>query len=209
LDIGAHRGIYSYWLGRSVGKTGRVIAFEPQPEMIAELKNFKRSFRARNLEIIESGLSDTTGIATLRRGAHTGGASIEPGARERDRSRNTVYEVPVTTLDTFFAERAADPSAPGGTVALIKCDVEGHEQAVFRGGRALLAKDRPALLFECQDDKAREGSLFDDLKGLGYRGWFFDGHTHRPVERFDEIRDSLDAPYLNYVFEPEEQTTLA
>ena len=34
LDIGANRGIYSYWMHRVVGATGQVIAFEPQPELV-------------------------------------------------------------------------------------------------------------------------------------------------------------------------------
>src|SRR5688572_11049838 len=33
IDIGANRGIYCFWMVRAVGSNGRVIAFEPQPEM--------------------------------------------------------------------------------------------------------------------------------------------------------------------------------
>ena len=210
VDIGAHRGIYSYWLREAVGPAGRVIAFEPQPEMIAELKKFKQSFRARNLEIIESGLSDTPGTATLQRqGDHTGGASLEPNAHTHASEQTATFQVPVTTLDAFFADRAGDPSMPPGPVALIKCDVEGHERAVFKGAERLLREDRPAILFECHDTHARAGDVFEDLKSLGYRGWLLDGAAHHPVERYAELRDSLDKPYLNYIFEPQEATTLA
>ena len=30
VDIGAHRGVYSYWMHKQVGTRGSVIAFEPQ-----------------------------------------------------------------------------------------------------------------------------------------------------------------------------------
>ena len=36
LDIGAHKGAYSYWMIKAVGPWGEVIAFEPQPELAGE-----------------------------------------------------------------------------------------------------------------------------------------------------------------------------
>lgn len=192
VDIGAHRGIYSYWLRRAVGPTGQVVAFEPQPEMIAELKKFKHSFRARNLEIVESGLSDTPGSATLQRvGDHTGGASLE----QAEDPSATTFTVPVTTLDDYLGSRDFGP------IALIKCDVEGHERAVFRGARRTLTTDRPAMLFECHDKHARDGGVFEDLKALGYAGWMLDGTRRIPVEQWAEERPKIELPYLNYIFE--------
>lgn len=193
VDIGAHRGVFSYWMCRAVGPGGRVVAFEPQPEMVRELKDFRASFRAKNLSVVESGLSSRTGTATLRRlGSHTGGASVE----HADRPDATCFKIAVTTLDDHFAEH------PAGSVAFIKCDVEGHERAVFRGARRVLGEDRPRLLFECHDEHARDGGVFDDLRSLGYRGWFLDGARRVPVERFDAERPGIDRPYLNYIFEP-------
>ena len=50
-----------------------------------------------------------------------------------------------TTLDSFF-ENIGTP------VQFIKCDVEIHEDEVFRGGINLLQRDRPMLLIEiCAD----------------------------------------------------------
>ncbi|RMH27414.1 MAG: FkbM family methyltransferase [Planctomycetota bacterium] len=199
IDIGAHRGIYSFWLRLAVGPNGRVVSFEPQPEMLAELRQMVGSFRFRNLDVVPAGLSDAPGTATLYRdGDHTGGASLD--SRHSDAA--AAFEIPVTTLDEYAREHRLD------RVALIKCDVEGHERAVFRGGRAILTDHRPRLLFECHDRHARDGGVFEDLKALGYRGWMLDGRTHHPVEQFDAIRDRIDKPYLNFIFEPEECVTL-
>ena len=33
IDIGAHKGAYTYWMSQRVGSSGQVIAFEPQPEL--------------------------------------------------------------------------------------------------------------------------------------------------------------------------------
>lgn len=197
VDIGAHRGIFSYWMSKAVGPTGQVVAFEPQPEMIRLHKNFQDSFFWRkNITLVGSGLSRSSGSATMRRiGTHTGGASVEhadtPGA--------DAFEIPLTTLDDYFA---ANPPPAGSPVAFIKCDVEGHERAVFQGGARLLTEHRPRLLFECHDEHAREGGVFQDLQDLGYRGWFLAGNRRVPVERFAEERAAIDLPYLNYIFEP-------
>ncbi|MFK7884609.1 MAG: FkbM family methyltransferase [Phycisphaerales bacterium] len=194
IDIGAHRGIYSYWLREAVGPTGRVVSFEPQPEMIAELKKFKASFRANNMEIVESGLSDTPGSATLNRiGDHTGGASLE----HNQDPNATTFSVPVTTLDAYLGARDLGP------VALIKCDVEGHERAVFRGATRTLTEDRPVMLFECHDQHAREGGVFEDLKQFGYKGWMLDGRRRIPIEHWATERPKIKMPYLNYIFEPQ------
>ena len=38
VDIGAHRGLYSYWMSKAAGRRGRVVSFEPQPEMLEAFK---------------------------------------------------------------------------------------------------------------------------------------------------------------------------
>ncbi|MDW8371347.1 MAG: FkbM family methyltransferase [Geminicoccaceae bacterium] len=54
-----------------------------------------------------------------------------------DASGRSLIEVPATTLDALFAERAP---------RVVKIDVEGHEGAVLDGGRRLLASDEVAAL---------------------------------------------------------------
>ena len=59
-------------------------------------------------------------------------------------------------------------------VAFIKCDVEGHEDAVMRGARRLLARDRPPVLVEIEQRHRSRGRRGGDrsvrragLRGLG------------------------------------------
>jgi FkbM family methyltransferase len=195
VDIGAHRGIFSYWMSKAVGPTGRVVAFEPQPEMIRQLHDFRTSFFwIKHFELVESGLSDAPGQATMRRvGDHTGGASID-----RTNRPNTVeFTIPLTTLDAHFA--AHPPARP---IGFIKCDVEGHERAVFRGAKETLRRHRPCVLFECHDAEAAEGGVFRDFEELGYRGWFMHGRHRHPITQLAAHRADIDLPYLNYIFEP-------
>ncbi|SFV00536.1 FkbM family methyltransferase [Bradyrhizobium arachidis] len=67
IDIGANKGIYSFWLARAVGPSGKVLAFEPQPEMIRYIQRRKQCFGLANVETIEAALSDSCGTAQLTR----------------------------------------------------------------------------------------------------------------------------------------------
>ena len=171
LDIGAHKGSYLYWLRQAVGAQGRVLAFEPQPLLAAYLHEVVAAMGWKNVTVENQGISDRHGTLALHipgaAGAVSPGATFEanvsPGAAGR------TCEVGVTTLDDLFPAGSKPP-------AFIKCDVEGHELAVFRGGERLLRGSRPTLLFECE---ARHlggrpiTEIFALLEAWGYTGRFF------------------------------------
>lgn len=205
LDIGANRGIYSFYLSRAAGTTGRVIAFEPQPELKRHLEKMKQSFGLANVEIENVGLSSEPGELLMRRpkaGAGSASFHIDPAADWEE------LRVPVLRLDDFIEQRRISK------VHLIKCDVESHELAVFRGAEATLRRDLPALIFECNHEIASRGEMFGFLFDLGYDGHFYHVtrsdhrswlHKNRgcyvPVSKFADYeypRAGLDA--RNYLF---------
>jgi FkbM family methyltransferase len=182
VDIGAHKGAYAYWMHRAVAPGGRVVCFEPQPELAAYLARMKSALRLERLEVENLALSSRRGEMTL---AVPGLATSPSGTLESGlvAGDHTSYPVHVTTLDDHFG--AATP------VRLIKCDVEGHELDVFRGGERLLRAQRPLLLFECEERHHRRhtsGDVFAFLAGLGYEGSFFTHAGLRPLSEFDPAR---------------------
>ena len=38
VDIGAHKGAYTYWMSKYVGEKGKVFSFEPQPRLNKQLR---------------------------------------------------------------------------------------------------------------------------------------------------------------------------
>jgi FkbM family methyltransferase len=205
LDVGANRGIYSIYLSRAAGPKGRVIAFEPQPELKLHLESIRNSFRLSNLEIQNLGLSSQPGELLMRRPKSGAGAAsfhIDPAAEWEE------LKVPVIRLDDFIEKAGV------GTVHLMKCDVESHELDVFKGGESMLRRDLPALIFECNDQIASRGEMFNFLFDLGYDGHFF--HVSRQDHRgwlhrnrgcyvnaskfadYEYVRPGLDA--RNYLF---------
>lgn len=166
IDIGANKGIYSFWLSRAVGPSGEVLAFEPQPEMIGYIKRRQQCFGLANVETIETALSDCRGTAQLtRQRVGDGSASLCP---ERNRSGNELVKVSVAVLDDFDLSN----------LRFIKCDVEGRELGVFSGARRLIEKFRPVVQFESV--AADAGALFAFFEGLGYLGTMYLDNDYRP-----------------------------
>lgn len=192
LDVGAHKGGYTFWLARSVGAGGRVHAFEPQPQLA---RNLQRAFDPRRVIVENAAVSDREGTMTLHiptDGRPSPGASLEATATATATGRS--IEVRVLTLDRHLAARTQP-------VSFLKCDVEGHELAVFRGAENLLRRDRPVLLFECEQRHhgARPiAEVFAYLEAFGYRGRLFRDGELVPLAQFDPARDQADPHAENY-----------
>lgn len=206
VDAGANKGAYLFWLAKAVGPGGRVVAFEPQPALAEYLREVARRLRWRHVEVRQAGLSDRSGKADLfvPEGETSPGASFEPRAGAPPGSGRKV-ECPVETLDHNLAG--------GPRVGAMKIDVEGHELAVLRGAEAVLARDHPTLLVECEarhlsTHTVRE--VLDHLLARGYRGRFFHPEGLKDLDQFDvakhQKRDGdrfWDAPGYcnNFLFE--------
>jgi FkbM family methyltransferase len=197
LDIGANRGIYTYWMSKKVGSNGRVISFEPQPELGAFLRDLTKSFKLDNVTIQNKGLSDKAGkLALFRNFVGSGGARLAQAGEELPENGELhKVEVEVTTLDTFFQDKALK------NLAFIKCDVEGHELLVFRGGKETLKKHMPTILFECGHEEAQKGEVFSFLTELGYRGFFIINGKEIDYKKFDQYpyRKPTES-HRNYMF---------
>jgi len=185
VDVGANWGLYTARLARLVGPSGQVDAFEPHPAHAATLDRLAR--RRPQVAIHKMGLADAPGTAALHvpvvRGREvTALSSLTAPAGIPDQRR---IEVRIGRLDDELEGRRP-PS-------FVKCDVEGLELAVLRGGERTLTATRPTLLVEIEQ-RHQEGPIGDTfayLTGLGYEGHYFTAEGLAPLERFDVERDQL------------------
>lgn len=200
LDIGANRGIYSYWMHGRVGRTGRVIAFEPQPELFDHLAALRTTFDLSRMEIAGVGLSAERGTLTLKRvRSHWGGASFD--LHREERADLEAFAVEVTTLDDYV--RRHPVASP---IRFVKCDIEGHELPALRGAARTLTEHRPDLLIECHDGANPECEVFALLRSLDYEGFCFADGGLVPVTKYAEVRDRIHRKALaDFVFLPRER----
>lgn len=201
IDIGAHKGAYTYWMARRIRPHGRVFAFEPQPRLAASLRELAArlatdgSIRVENLAV-----SSVSGAALL----HVPDGDASPGAtiENREATWGNTAEVKTVTLDEYFADLSA-----AERIAFIKCDVEGHELEVFRGARRILTEHRPILLFECEARHRADRSVdrvFDYLQLLNYEGFQFDigGHLSPIFSSNEPTSRALKVGGNNFAFLP-------
>jgi FkbM family methyltransferase len=175
IDVGAHYGGYAI---RMLRHSSQVHIFEPQPMLVKRLAAAFR-FQSR-VHVHPFGLSDRSGVAGLRiplrsgqRG--TGLATIDPDNR-LDEMPTDVVEVAIKRLDEFNIH------AP----AFIKIDVEGHEEAVLRGGLTMIRRWKPNMLIEAEERHHPQTvkALINVLEPLGYEGFFLQSGVARPIAEF-------------------------
>lgn len=179
-DAGANKGAYVYWLRGSVGEAGKVLAYEPQPALAAYLRRACEVFHWSNVHVSEVALSNRVGTSVL----YVPGFGVTPGASLEasvlDQTPGARFECRVNTLDTELEGL--------GPLTFLKVDVEGHELAVFQGAERTLRRDRPHLLFECEErhlTKHTMGDVFSFLESLGYEGFLLLDRSLLPVAQFD------------------------
>jgi FkbM family methyltransferase len=188
IDVGANKGSYLLWLSRWVGP-GRVVAFEPQPNLAAYLREACAALALANVTVEAKAVSKAAGEQALYLpgGATSPGASLNQRVADRDACRTIA--VPVVALDDYLAHT--------DRVTVLKIDVEGHEQAVFEGAARLLTEQSPLLVFECEQRHLDHGSVqdvFNYLNGLGYRGAFVAGRRLAPIAEFQVDRHQRPRP---------------
>lgn len=202
LDIGGHKGAFTYWMRRCVGRDGTVLTFEPQPELASYLRGVAKSLRFDNVHIHEMALSSRTGRATLSRDSQR----PSPGATLESADSDTVrqFDVQVESLDRVLAQENINH------VDFIKCDAEGHEYDVFLGASRILTSARPIVLFECEQRHCKDRLIqttFELLESFGYDGHFFRRQKLYPLESFEQQGESPDHPeyVYNFLFRPQSE----
>lgn len=177
-DIGANKGSFIYWLSWWV-REGRVVAFEPQPELARRLQEICRVIGLPNVTVEAKAVHSLAGQQTLYVPVgHQPGASLKRS--DMPSSEVITLSVPVVALDEYFGER--------DRVALLKIDVEGAELGVFKGAERILRHQTPLLVFECENRHHAPGDfgdVFSYLASLGYEGSFVCRNQLLPIAQFD------------------------
>src|SRR3977135_31587 len=65
VDIGCHKGAYTYWMRRRVGPSGAVYAFEPQSRQVAYLRVSFSTMGQANVELVPMAVSYKSGKILL------------------------------------------------------------------------------------------------------------------------------------------------
>jgi FkbM family methyltransferase len=179
LDIGANLGYMTALLAKRVGSRGLVLCFEPEPENAAELsRNAARwcpIIGDAVIQLFSLALSECDGTVTLERPpgfTHNRGTGRIVVKTQPEISRGSLVSVPCSTLDRCLQGF--------GNIGIAKMDVEGHEEAVLRGGHLSLRSHRVRdWVFEHHG--AYPSAVTDLYEANGYRVFVIGRRFWKPL----------------------------
>ncbi len=161
LDIGANLGLVTCQMAALVGPTGRVHAFEPNPAMTSLLGQSVARNSLSQVKVHPTALGDSEQELELTIPPQT--HCLATLSREACGEK---IRVPVKTLSAWASNH---PEVI--RIRLMKLDVEGFEEQVFRGSEQLFRRTRPdAVLFELNhyDGPFEQHSSIQFLRQHGY-----------------------------------------
>lgn len=201
VDAGANVGYMTVLAGIAAGRGGRVLSFEPHPELFAVLERnvagASRRWSTAAFETHQAALGDRPGSAHLHLPPHfeanDGVARIEPDAGPDGRS----LMVRVATLDEVLGDTP---------VGVLKLDVEGFEpQALAGAARALAGRRIKHIVYE--DHSVADSEVVRMLEAAGYRlfslGWSMRALRVEPIEA-GVLATGYEAPSFIATLEPDE-----
>ncbi|MCH7703118.1 MAG: FkbM family methyltransferase [Planctomycetes bacterium] len=185
VDVGAHTGYYSLLFAKRIGRTGRVIAFEPEAVGLDYLRRNIALNQHENVTIVPLALSDWSGTAAIEGKTYLCVPSVFADAREHASDRSDAAGLALRRAGRIDVTSAADnpirtaafdelvPELGIRRLDFVKIDVEGAEWHVLKGMRASLERWSPGLLLEIHPPQLKrsgqsESEVLRLLDDLGY-----------------------------------------
>jgi FkbM family methyltransferase len=153
FDVGAHAGFVTLCAAQIVDGGGRVVAFEPLPANLENLRRHVELNDLRNVDVLPYALAAVAGTARFDVGGDLSTGHLADGGN---------VEVETVSLDGLLASGDVPPPD------VVKIDVEGAEADVLTGAARLLGVRRPALILATHGAD-RHAACLELLAGHGYR----------------------------------------
>lgn len=147
IDTGANIGSHTVAYAE---RAGAVYAIEANPEAYECLMH--NTEEVLNVYRLKYALSDTVGVAYIRRDPNN------PGASYLGETGTSSDAIPCSTLDRLFTTEKID---------FIKLDIEGYEYKALLGARGILERCKPVIVCEINKGAlARNNHSWTDINNL-------------------------------------------
>jgi len=130
LDLGAHIGYWTCLFAKLVGKTGKVFAFEPDPESFQILKKNVEINGYKNVTLEQKAVGDKTQKTRLYKSYLATDNRIYDTHENRDS-----IEIDVVRLDDYF-------NGFEGEIDFIKSNIQGADFKAVQGMPSLIKKSK-------------------------------------------------------------------
>ena len=134
IDIGANIGYFTLIFAKLVGKTGKVISFEPDPRSFKILEKNVELNGFQNVELINKAVSNQNKkVKLFMNTGDTQGSSLKQTEYNKE-----FHEVEAVSLDNCLEKDEE--------IKFIKIDVEGVEKEIIEGGKETLLRNKNIVL---------------------------------------------------------------
>lgn len=194
FDIGSNIGWYSINIAVS-RRNAKVFAFEPIPQTYQELKKNVDLNGVRNVIAHNFGFSSESGEFPFY--YYPEGSSNASAVNLTDRSDVKSVSCKLQTLDSYIEKT-------GLRVDFIKCDVEGAELFVFKGGLDTLSRDKPIVFSEILRKWSAKfnydpNEIFKLFYEIGYRAFVVKGAVLSEFHLMDNLTTETNFFFLHAV----------
>lgn len=190
-DIGANIGWYSINIAKKVENI-KIFAFEPIPKTYNYLKKNIKLNNLSHIHTFNFGLSDEDNEFKFY---YYPEGSVNASLANLS-ERQSVEEVPCTVkkLDNFVQDKPID---------FIKCDVEGAELLVFKGGLKSITKNKPIIFTELLRKWAfkfdyHPQDVVEMLMNLGYSCYIIEGKNLLKIDNITEETVQTNFLFLHH-----------
>jgi FkbM family methyltransferase len=189
FDVGANIGYYSLHMAKTVGSSGRVFAFEPDPVNIARLdRNIALNHQTDVIKTYQLGLSSETATKRFSRtlDSNSGWGRIGECDDLPDK-----LEIQTTSLDDFVSAHQIEK------IDFLKCDIEGHEFEFLKGAeQTLKAGAIDYILIEyCGYVLEKQGRFVQDYVDI------FQSYGYQPILlNLDRLKEHIPLHTYNLLF---------
>lgn len=135
LDIGANVGYFTMLASSLVKSSGKVIAFEPNPQNLQLIYTSMLESNIGNVDIYPYAVSDKKAILRFTTVGSNGGV-----VTDSSKAQQYYFLVPAIVADEVLASEEK--------INLIKIDIEAHEPFAIRGMEKLIRKLKPKIITE-------------------------------------------------------------
>ncbi len=190
LDVGANLGWYGINIKKQLPQS-TVYFFEPVPDTV---KRLKRNIELNELDkcyVFNEGLFDRDTEMMFYYDVTESGASSMADLREKETTKH--MPVKMGKMDDFISREKVSK------IDFIKCDVEGSELFVYKGGKEAIEKYKPIVFSEMLRKWAAKFSyhpndIIDFFGEMGYGCFIIDNGCLKTFDRVTE--ETIETNYF-------------
>lgn len=171
LDIGANVGTFTVPMALTVGRTGGVIAFEPQRIVNQILcANLALNSLCDFVDPVRMAVGSSESTAQIPL-INPFAANSNVGGVRLNQQADVTEPIPVITIDSLNLQ----------SLRLMKIDVEGMEHEVLKGAAETVNRLKPVIFAEClPDDTHNADEMKKFFQANGYKAWLIISPLYSP-----------------------------